>query len=74
MYTCLEEAIALAAVYMDNYSTRRIWKQSQSLEFFVILRWLGYEEGNDTLLSWATVKDLEALQVYAKMNRIKLPD
>ena len=32
------------------------------------VRWLGYEPEDDTMLDWAAVKDLAALDEYSKEN------
>ena len=32
------------------------------------VRWLGYEPEDDTMLDWAAIKDLAALDEYSKEN------
>jgi hypothetical protein len=74
----LEEAIALAAADMDEFFVEKIIRHAgpgnNPKRWKYLVRWLGYEEGDDQWLSWAAVKDLEALQVYADANGIKLPE
>jgi hypothetical protein len=74
----LEEAISLAAADMDEFFVEKIIRHAgrgnNPKRWKYLVRWLGYEEGDDQWLSWAAVKDLEAPQVYADANGIKLPE
>jgi hypothetical protein len=73
-----EEATALAAVDLDEFYVEKIvghtgtGRNPKRMEFKV--RWLGYEPEDDTWMPWKSVKDLEALEVYARENNITLPE
>jgi hypothetical protein len=72
----LDEAIYLAGADMYEFFVEKIVRHAEGgknrKHWKYLVHWLGYEEGDDTCLSWAAVKDLEALQVYADVNGIKL--
>jgi hypothetical protein len=74
----MEDAIALAAVDMDEFYVDKIvehmgnGKNPKKWEYKV--RWLGYEPEDDTWLPWSAVKDREALETYARDNNITLPE
>jgi hypothetical protein len=73
----LQEATALAAVDLDEFYVDKIVSHegtgNNPKKWKYWVRWLGYEDGNDTLLPWSSVKDLEALEIYANANGIVLP-
>jgi hypothetical protein len=73
----LEEAMALAAADMDEFFVEKIIRHAgrgnnPKLELLGPL--VGLWRWGDTWLSWAAVKDLEALQIYADPNGIKLSE
>jgi hypothetical protein len=74
----LEEARGLAAVDMDEFFVDKVIRHggpgNNPKRWTYLVRWLGYEPEDDTWLSWPAVKDLEALQIYADANGIKLPE
>jgi hypothetical protein len=74
----LEEAINLASVDMDEFYVEKIVGHAgvgnNPKKWKFLVRWLGYEPQDDTWLAWSAVKDLEALEVYAKANEITLPE
>jgi hypothetical protein len=74
----LEEAIALAAVDLDEFFVESIIRHTGTgkdpKRWNYLVRWLGYEEGDDSWLRWSAVKDLAALEEYARVNGIQLPE
>jgi hypothetical protein len=74
----LQEAIALAAVDLDEFYVEKIVRHVEMgknpKKWKYLVRWLGYEEGDDSWLDWTAVKDLEALEEYAQANQLVLPD
>jgi hypothetical protein len=73
----LEEAIALAAVDLDEFYVEKVVSHEEKgknpKNWKYLVRWLGYEEGDDSWLNWSAVKDLEALEEYALSKNITLP-
>jgi hypothetical protein len=63
-----EEAAALAAADMDEFYVDRILehrgKGSNPKKWEYRVRWLGYEEADDTWQPWSSIKDLRALDDY----------
>jgi hypothetical protein len=63
-----EEAIALAAVDMDEFYVDSIidhtWDGKNPKKWSYRVRWAGYEPEDDTWLPWSSVKDLEALDKF----------
>jgi hypothetical protein len=66
----IEEAMNLAAVDLDEFHVEKIVTHSgggkDPKKWTFRVRWVGYEEGDDTWLPWSAVKDLEALDVYSQ--------
>jgi hypothetical protein len=73
-----EEARALAAVDMDEFYVREIVEHrgggTNPKKWEYRVRWLGYEPEDDTWLPYKSVKDLEALDKYAKDKGIDIPE
>jgi hypothetical protein len=74
----MEEARALAAVDLNEYYVesivRHVGTSKDPKKWSYLVRWLGYEEGDDSWLPWSSVKNLEALDEYAKRNKLVIPD
>ena len=66
----------LAATDLDEFDAEKnighsgTGKNPKKWKFRV--RWLGYEPEDDTMLDWAPVKDLAALDEYSKENHLNL--
>jgi hypothetical protein len=73
-----DEARALAAVDMDEFYVREIVEHrgggTNPKKWEYRVRWLGYEPEDDTWLPYKSVKDLEALDKYAKDKGIDIPE
>jgi hypothetical protein len=74
----LREAIALASVDLDEFYVEKIVRHvemgTNKKKWKFLVRWLGYEEGDDSWLNWAQVKDLVALDEYATANELVFPE
>jgi hypothetical protein len=74
----LAEATALAAVDLDEFYVEGIVQHEGSgnnpKKWKYKVRWLGYEEGDDTWLPYSSVKNLKALDDYAAALGISIPE
>ena len=72
-----EEKIKLASVDLDEFYVDKIVRHSGNgnnpKKWSYLVRWLGYE-GDDSWLPYSAVKDLEALDEYARVNALIIPE
>jgi hypothetical protein len=65
----MAEATSLAALDLDEFNVESIVEHKEKgnnpKRWTYRVRWLGYEEGDDTWLSYSSVKYLTALDEYA---------
>jgi hypothetical protein len=74
----MAEATSLAAVDLDEFYVESIVEHrgsgSNPRRWTYRVRWLGYEEGDDTWLPYSSVKNLTALDDYAAAQKISIPE
>jgi hypothetical protein len=74
----LREMQELASVDLNEYYVEKIVNHfgtsKDPKKWTYVVRWLGYEPGDDTCLPWSSVKDLEALDEYARVNGLVIPE
>jgi hypothetical protein len=74
----MAEATTLAAVDLDEFYVESIVEHKRNennlKRWTYRVRWLGYEEGDDTWLPYSSVKHLTALDEYAVAQKIAIPE
>jgi hypothetical protein len=72
------DKVALAAVDLDEFYVEKIITHDGNgrdpKKWTYLVRWAGYEEGDDSWLKYSAVKDLVALDEYARENNLVIPE
>jgi hypothetical protein len=66
-----------AAVDLDEFCGEKVEYKGNGnnpIRWTYRMRWLGYEEGDDTWLTYSSVKNLTALDEYAAAQMISIPE